>query len=149
MDAVQSSSPTVLVIDDDPAIRDLLGDVLADAGYAVERTTGGHEALARLETGGIDLLLVDLKMPQTDGLEVCRLVRAREQANGAPSRLPIIVLTALSDDRLADTCNLAGADDYLAKPFDLDDLLGRVDRRLSGRTLTNAPSRVLLSDRQS
>ncbi len=110
----------VLVADDEAAVRDALGRVLAHEGYEVESAARGDEALERGLAGGQDVIILDVLMPEPDGLEVCRTLRSR----GVET--PILMLTARSEvsDRVAGLD--AGADDYLTKPFELDELLARI-----------------------
>jgi two-component system response regulator MprA len=112
---------TILVVDDEPAVRDALDRALRLEGYEVELAADGAEAPRRLEDGAQpDALLLDVLMPGVDGLEVCRRLRR------AGSRLPVLMLTARAEvsDRVSGLD--AGADDYLAKPFALQELLARV-----------------------
>lgn len=124
---------SILVVDDDPALRQALTRILTFEGYDVEIAPTGHDALEMVAT--VDLMVLDLGLPDLDGLEVARRVRA------AGHTLPILVLTARGDvgDRVAGLD--AGADDYLPKPFDLSELLARV-RALLRRTQPNAGSAV-------
>ena len=108
----------LLVVDDDPDVRDSLRRSLEFEGYEVTTAADGAEALVRL--AGADLAILDLMMPNLDGSEACRQLRA------AGERLPVLMLTAR--DALGDrvTGLDAGADDYLVKPFALEELLARV-----------------------
>jgi two-component system, OmpR family, response regulator MprA len=117
----------VLVVDDDPDVRDSLLRALRYAGYDVAAAADGAEALASLSRSPADLIVLDVLMPMLDGLEACRRLRVRGDAT------PILVLTARAtvDDRV--TGLAAGADDYLIKPFALAELLARV-RALLRRT---------------
>jgi two-component system, OmpR family, response regulator MprA len=112
----------ILVVDDDQAVRDALRRALTLQGYDVELAGDGEEALLKLRANpnATDLLILDLLMPRLDGLEVTRRLRA----DG--SQLPILMLTAR--DQVADrVAGLeAGADDYLVKPFALEELVARV-----------------------
>jgi DNA-binding response OmpR family regulator len=114
----------VLVIDDDPVIVELQENLLTAAGYAVEHAPDGLAGLARLRAGGVDLVLLDLLLPGLSGIDLCRAVRAAAQADEI--YVPIIMVTALSSvaERLAGFA--AGADDYLTKPFEVEELLARV-----------------------
>lgn len=111
----------VLVVDDDRAIRDSLGRALELEGYAVELLGDGVAALARLRRSTFDALVLDVMMPGIDGLGVVQVLRADGD------RTPVLMLTARveTSDRVAGLD--AGADDYLPKPFDIDELLVRVD----------------------
>ncbi|MFV2196252.1 response regulator transcription factor [Nocardiopsis sp. LOL_012] len=111
---------TVLVADDDRAIRDSLERALQLEGYEVRTVEDGVQALASVHAGPVDLLILDVMMPGVDGLGVARVLRAEGD------RTPILMLTARVEtpDRVAGLD--AGADDYLAKPFELDELLARL-----------------------
>jgi DNA-binding response OmpR family regulator len=112
----------VLVVDDDAVIRELLRDPLAEAGYVVDEAPDGRAALTRISAGGVDLVLLDLMLPELNGLEVCQQVRAT--ARGL--YLPIIMMTALGAAQDQRTGFAAGADDYVTKPFSLAEVLDRV-----------------------
>jgi len=110
----------LLVVDDDPDVRDSLGWALRCAGYAVTTAVHGADALDSLARRPVDLIVLDVLMPIVDGLDACRRLRARGDAT------PVLVLTARDgiDDRVLGL--EAGADDYLVKPFALRELLARV-----------------------
>ncbi|MEU6343331.1 MULTISPECIES: response regulator transcription factor [unclassified Streptomyces] len=110
----------VLVVDDDDAVRLALSRALARDGHEVVEAADGTGALAALGAGRADAVILDVLMPEPNGLEVCRRIRARGD------RVPILMLTArdLVEDRVAGLD--AGADDYLVKPFALDELRARV-----------------------
>jgi len=110
----------VLVVDDEPAVRQSLATALARDGYEIRLAGDGNTALIELATGGVDAIILDVAMPEPNGLEVCRQLRARGD------RTPILMLTArdLIDDRVAGLD--AGADDYLVKPFALAELRARL-----------------------
>jgi two-component system response regulator MprA len=112
---------TILVVDDEPAVREALRRALELEGYAVDLAGDGAEALARIERGPEpDAVLLDVLMPRVDGLEVARTLR-REGRD-----VPVLMLTARAEvtDRVEGLD--AGADDYLVKPFALEELLARV-----------------------
>ena len=120
-------SARVLIADDDRAIRDALTRALGLEGYDVVQANDGNSALALIESAQPDVAILDVMMPNIDGLTVCRVLRAER------NRLPVLMLTARTEttDRVDGLA--AGADDYLAKPFDLDELFARL-RALLRRT---------------
>ncbi|MDK1472384.1 response regulator transcription factor [Streptomyces sp. 549] len=111
---------SVLIVDDEPAVRAALRRSLAFEGYETEEAVDGLDALARVEARPPELIVLDVQMPRMDGLTAARRLRARGVT------LPILMLTARDTvgDRV--TGLDAGADDYLVKPFELDELLARV-----------------------
>lgn len=113
-------SSKVLIAEDDRAVREALVRTLELEGYSVEATVDGAQALARLDDVRFDVVVLDVMMPNADGLTVCRRMRARGD------RTPVLMLTARVEvsDRVSGLD--AGADDYLPKPFDVDELLARV-----------------------
>ena len=110
----------VLVVDDERAVRNALRRAFTLAGYEVSEAQDGSQALATLTNSAPDAVVLDVLMPGMDGLEVCRRMRA------AGDRTPVLMLTARETvaDRVAGLD--AGADDYVVKPFDLDELLARI-----------------------
>jgi two-component system, OmpR family, response regulator MprA len=111
----------ILVVDDERAVRDSLRRALELQGYEVDLAADGAEALARLESNGqVDAVLLDILMPVMDGIEVCRQIRRSGNA------VPVLMLTAR--DAVGDRVEGldAGADDYVVKPFALEELLARV-----------------------
>src|SRR5262249_28111174 len=119
---MQPPPATILIVEDDPLIAEVLTSLLEASGHRVEAAEDGASGLDRILAGGIDLVLLDLMLPEIDGLELCRRVRARESAD----YVPIIMLTALASDAQRHAGFAAGADDYLTKPCTLDELLDRV-----------------------
>ena len=120
--------PVVLVADDDRPLCELLQEFLEEEGYTVACVRTGPAALVRIEAGGLDLALLDWRLPGLAGPEVCR--RAREVAPPGAGHLPIIVVSASGDLERA-AALAAGADEYLTKPFELDDLLAVLARHVS------------------
>jgi DNA-binding NtrC family response regulator len=113
-------SRTLLVVDDEAPVRFTLNEVLSEHGYGVIACASGEEALARLDAA--DVLITDLVMPHMTGLELMRAARAKRP------HLPVLVLTARGSERAAVEVMKAGAEDYLSKPFDVDELLLSVQR---------------------
>jgi len=118
--AVASQSPRILVVDDEPAVREALARALEIEGYEVDLAGDGEEGISRIGTTDPDLLILDVTMPVMSGLEACR--RLRRLGN----RIPILMLTARESisDRVSGLD--AGADDYLVKPFALAELVARI-----------------------
>src|ERR687886_2147066 len=110
----------ILVVDDEPSVRDALDRALRMEGYKVQLAADGEQALDALATSPPDAVVLDILMPAPDGLEVCRRLRA------AGDRVPVLMLTAR--DAIADRVRGldAGADDYLVKPFALEEMLARL-----------------------
>lgn len=126
----------VLVVDDERAIRRLLRMYLTDAGFTVAEAADGAEAVEQVRRGGIDLVLLDLMLPGIDGFEVCR--RLRELG-----RVPVIMLTARSDEANRVTGLELGADDYVVKPFSPAEVVARVRAVMRRVTAPPDPHRVL------
>ncbi len=116
------ATPVVLVVEDDAALCEMLREVLEGEGYRVEVAANGGAGLARLAVGGVDLVLLDLRLPDIDGLEFCAAVRA----GARQARVPILCLSGASAPDEVEAALTAGADAYLAKPFDFDDLLAEI-----------------------
>ena len=112
--------PRILVVDDEPAVQSALARALTLEHYDVSQAADGHEALEQLGAAPYEAVILDVALPRLDGLEVCRRLRQ------GGDRTPVLMLTARVeiDDRVAGLD--AGADDYLAKPFALRELLARV-----------------------
>jgi two-component system response regulator MtrA len=113
----------VLVVDDDPALAEMLGIVLRGEGYDPSFVADGDAALGAFRREKPDVVLLDLMLPGTDGIEVCRQIRAE-------SGVPIIMLTARGDTRDVVLGLESGADDYVVKPFKPRELVARVQARL-------------------
>jgi two-component system response regulator MprA len=130
----------ILVVDDEPAVRTALERALRLERYDVELAADGRQALDLIATRHVDALVLDIGMPQIDGLEVCRRLRA------AGDRTPVLMLTARDavDDRVAGLD--AGADDYLVKPFALRELQARVRAMLRRTDALDAQDVVRFAD---
>ena len=149
-------SSTILIVDDEPRGRELLGDLLTPQGYQLHFAASGPEALAAAAAHPPDLILLDVMMPGLDGFEVCRRLRADERLR----EVPVVMLTAL-DDRASRLAGLAaGADSFLTKPFDHVELRTRVatitklnryrlllaERERFAQVVTGAPDGILVVD---
>jgi DNA-binding response OmpR family regulator len=136
---------TVLLAEDDPAISEPLARALQREGYSVVVRSDGTSALAEAMSGDVALVVLDLGLPDMDGLEVCRRLRAGR------SSVPVLVLTARTDEIDLVVGLDAGADDYVAKPFRLAELLARVRallRRRTGDVLEASGVRMELASRR-
>ncbi|MDP9169572.1 MAG: response regulator transcription factor [Acidobacteriota bacterium] len=113
------NTATILVVDDEPQLRRAMKATLTDLGYSVLESKTGEEALGALREGTPDLILLDLNMPGIGGLETCRAIRET-------SDVPIIVLSVRNTERDKVQALDAGADDYVTKPFGIQELLARI-----------------------
>jgi len=127
-------SSVILVVDDDPAIRDSLSKELRAAGYSTLTANDGIEGLSAVQSRGPDLVLTDLAMPRSDGFELIAAVRAF-------SRMPMIVLSVRGADPDKVRALDLGAEDFVTKPFSVTELLARVRAQL--RRTTSPPSSML------
>lgn len=135
---------TLLLVEDDPAIAQPLCRALAQHGFDVQHTDSGTTAVERARGGGTSLVLLDLTLPDVDGLDVCRRIRTDDPA------IPIVMLTARAEEVDLVVGFDAGADDYITKPFSLAELVARVKARLrlSSPTATTVVQDVRL-DREA
>ena len=113
---------TILIVDDDPEIRRLLVDYLARNGFTAFPARDGREMWQALERHAVDLIVLDLMLPDTDGLTLCRDLRAKT----ATANLPVLMLTARGEETDRIVGIEMGADDYLVKPFNPRELLARI-----------------------
>jgi two-component system, OmpR family, KDP operon response regulator KdpE len=109
----------ILVVDDEPQITRVLKTTLSSQGYGVRSAGNGQEALDEMKGWSPDLVITDLRMPEMDGLELCRDIRSK-------STIPIIVLSVKGEEAVKVQALDAGADDYITKPFSVNELLARV-----------------------
>lgn len=130
-----TTSSRILVVDDDQAIAEMVGIVLRGKGFDVVTTADGASALDAFDRLRPDVVLLDLMLPGMDGIEVCRRLRR-------DSGVPIIMLTARSDTADVVEGLEAGADDYLTKPFETDELVARIKARVRRKS---APTTERLS----
>lgn len=122
------STGKILVVDDDPEVRMTTRDFLASKGYTVTVAAGGREALGLVEAVDPDVVLLDVAMPDMDGMETLRRLVA------AWPTLPVIMITANADIEITSKVLQMGAADYVPKPFDLDYLDQAVSIQLSARS---------------
>jgi len=111
---------SILVVDDEPGLRKLLNLLFSNAGYVVREASNGVECLNQIAIAPPDLVVLDVMMPEMDGRDVCQ--RIRQDAN----MVPVLMLTARTQSRDVVMGLDCGADDYMLKPFDMDELLARV-----------------------
>ena len=106
----------ILVVDDEPEFCRLFANVLTDMGYQVSTATDGREGLAKIRENPPDILFLDIKMPHMDGLECLRRIRKIKR------KFVVVMMTGHGDIQSAREAMRLGADEYISKPFDLDDL---------------------------
>lgn len=116
---IEDGKRNILVVDDEPQITRVLKTTLSAHGYSIRAARDGVQALQEMKTWTPDLIITDLRMPNMEGLELCRKVRAQ-------SRIPIIVLSVKGEETIKVEALDAGADDYVTKPFSINELLARV-----------------------
>lgn len=135
---MNSPPPRILVVDDDPEIRNLLARYVQDQGFRVQLASRCAEVRERISTNQIDLIVLDVMLPDGSGLDLCRDLRT------ARSAIPIILLTALKEDVDRIIGLEIGADDYLGKPFNPRELIARIRavlrrRRVDERRVRPSP----------
>src|ERR1700746_1749912 len=127
----------ILVVDDEPQITRVLKTTLSSRDYGGRRAANGEEAIDEMKTWTPDLIITDLRMPIMDGLELCRRVRK-------DSRIPIIVLSVKGEEPIKVEALDAGADDYITKPFSVNELLARVRAALRRAAAPENPDTPLI-----
>ncbi len=125
--------PTALVVDDDPAIREVLVELLDDEGFTTTDFASGKPALAAVEQRHFDVLLVDQWLPDMNGLQICEAARHQY----GPTTVVLLVTADPRMERRVTAFNL-GVDDVVGKPFHVDELLARVEANLRARQRTAA-----------
>ena len=133
----QTGKGNILVVDDEPQITRVLKTTLSSHGYGTRTAADGDEAVQMMKEWSPDLLITDLRMPNMDGLELCRQVRATSQ-------IPIIVLSVRGEERIKVEALDAGADDYVTKPFGTNELLARVRAALRRASAKDAPEEQVI-----
>ena len=130
---------TILIVDDEPQIRRVMRTTLTSQGYAVVEAKSGEEALERIRNERADLIILDVNLPGISGLETCREIRAS-------SDVPIIMLTVRNTERDKVQALDAGADDYVVKPFGVEELLARIRAALRRAAPGDAPPAFVSDD---
>ncbi len=125
----------IMVVDDDQDLAEMLGIVLTGSGYEVDLVSSGDQVMPLFETHEPDLILLDVMLPGLDGVEVCKAIREK-------SMVPIVMLTAKDDTQDVVLGLEAGADDYMVKPFNPNELIARLKVRLR-RSSTNVEAKQL------
>src|SRR5437899_10102127 len=133
------NAANILVVDDEPQIRRVLRSTLSARGYVINEAKTGEEALEWIRKGPPDLILLDMNMPGIGGIEACREIRRGSDA-------PIIMLTVRNAERDKVAALDAGADDYVVKPFGIEELLARVRVALRRHGAGEAPTRFVTRD---
>jgi len=116
---------SILVVDDEDALRTVLSSELMNEGYEVHSAADGDDAITELDKGQYDLVLLDIKMPRMNGFEVLKHIKQNH------ARTKVVMLTGFADLKNAIESKKLGADDFVSKPYDLVDLLTTIERVLS------------------
>lgn len=127
------TTATILVVDDNPVITKILVELLSRANYSVTAVDSGKKALASFKTLSIDLILLDIDMPEQSGFDVCRAIKANPSTND----IPVIFVTSHSDRKNIVKGFEAGGQDYIVKPFIPAELMARVQVQLALRNVQN------------
>lgn len=129
-------SDHVLVVEDDPSIRQVLVEVLRDEGYRVQAVGDGRQALDYLATATPSLLILDVALPHVDGFAICRWVRREPRL----SETPVLMISAYSQPSVLESVKKCGASLFLPKPFDLDVLVAQVALLVASESSTSMAS---------
>jgi two-component system KDP operon response regulator KdpE len=133
----QDGKRNILVVDDEPQITRVLKTTLSSHGYGIRTAADGKQALQELKGWSPHLVITDLRMPNMGGLELCRAIRAE-------SRIPIIVLSVKGEESIKVEALDAGADDYVTKPFNINELLARVRAALRRAAVRLEPETAVI-----
>jgi len=128
----------ILIVDDEPQITRVLKTTLSSRGYSTRTASDGDDALQVIKEWSPDLLITDLRMPNMDGLQLCRHLRTKSQ-------IPIIVLSVRGEERTKVEALDAGADDYVTKPFSTNELLARVRATLRRASAAQPPESPVIA----
>lgn len=136
--ADQERKGNILVVDDEPQITRVLKTTLSSQGYGIRTAADGEQALREMKGWLPDLVITDLRMPKMDGLQLCRAIRVH-------SRIPIIVLSVKGEEAIKVESLDAGADDYITKPFNVNELLARVRAALRRAAVPLQPETAVIA----
>jgi two-component system phosphate regulon response regulator PhoB len=142
MRSKDQKKPRILVVEDDPSLGELLVYNLESEGYDVDRAERGEEAELKLLEGPPDLVVLDWMLPGISGIEICRRLRVRDETK----TLPVIMLTARSEEAERVRGLSVGADDYVVKPFSVPELLARVRALLRRVSPERIAGRLVFGD---
>jgi len=134
--------PSILIVDDDEVMQETLSDVMRKGGYEIFSVTSGNEALAMIKKNVIDLVLLDMKLPDVDGLEVLKKIKASD------TEILVIIMTAYSDVQTAVSAMKSGAYHYINKPFELEELKLLIEKGLETKSLINEVRRLHRQQRE-
>ena len=134
--------PSILIVDDDELMQETLSDVLRKGGYEIFSVTSGNEALSLIKKNIIDLVLLDMRLPDVDGLEVQRKIKAFD------TEILVIIMTAYSDIQTAVSAMKSGAYHYINKPFELEELKLLIEKGLETKSLINEVRRLHRQQRE-
>jgi two-component system phosphate regulon response regulator OmpR len=134
---MSDTEPHLLVVDDDPRLRDLLRRYLSDSGFRVTGAADAKEARAQLASFAFDLIVLDVMMPGESGLDLTRALRPADSVSGT---VPVLLLTAMAEPEDRVNGLEQGADDYLAKPFEPRELVLRIRNILQRRPAAEEPA---------
>jgi len=134
--------PSILIVDDDEVMQETLSSVLRKRGYEIFSVTSGNEALSLIKKNIIDLVLLDMKLPDVDGLEIQKKIRAFD------TEILVIIMTAYSDVQTAVSAMKSGAYHYINKPFELEELNLLIEKGLETKSLINEVRRLHRQQRE-
>jgi len=134
--------PSILIVDDDEVMQETLSSVLRKGGYEIFSVASGNEALSLIKKNIIDLVLLDMKLPDVDGLEIQKKIRAFD------TEILVIIMTAYSDIQSAVSAMKSGAYHYINKPFELEELKLLIEKGLETKSLINEVRRLHRQQRE-
>ena len=126
LETVHAGGVNVLLAEDNYVNQEFMTILLKKMGYSVKSVSTGQEAVSEAKTGQYDIILMDIEMPEMDGLEATKIIRDFERDTGSDIHIPIIALTAYAMKGKKDACMSAGMDDYVSKPINIAELTKKV-----------------------